>query len=152
MFFKIFLFNNKTLFIFTPSCFASFNLATVKSSCKHSQRPTLAFKFWTNFFTKHVTFNNFSKLLYLSQSMTQQTFQLILMKMLTQLILPLFVDSNSKNDLGHTSSPSCKNDGPLNHNTSSNFIFFVISCSNICRITINWYITPTINTYIFSNL
>ena len=30
--------------------------------------------------------------------------------------------------------------------------FCVISCSNVCRITISWYITPTITTYIFSNL
>ena len=137
----MFLCNNKT----------SFNSAAVKSSSNNSPPPTTSFKFWANLFTKQVIFNNFFKLLYLSQPIPQQIFHSTSTEENTGAIdvsliswfKPKAPQSLLNSDLGHTSSLHIKNDWPVDHNTSSNFNFFVISCSNVCRITISWYITPT---------
>ena len=79
--------------------------------------------------------------------------------MLAQLIPPPFLDSNPRHLHNHYSTlilatlfPFTQKWWTLRLQHSLKLQFFVISSSNVCRITISWYIKPTINFYIFSNL
>ena len=127
----MFLFNNKLCLNLHPSSFTSFYSATVNySPFKNSPRPTLAFKFRRNFFSKHVTFNNFSKLLYLSQSISQQIFPWTDTGEKAGIINTFPIswfksEASPHSDFGHSSSPSHINDGPFHHSTSSNFGIFL---------------------------
>ena len=93
-----------------------------------------AFKLRTNLFTKHITFNNFSKLLYISHSTTQQIFPSTDTDenagAINAFPISWFKSKTSPQsvlnfDLGHTSSTSHKNDGPFHHNTSLIFSFLL---------------------------
>ena len=124
---------------------------------KHSPRPTLSFKFQTILFTKHVTFNNFSKLLY--QSIIQQIFPSndIVENAGTINISPVswFKSKASPQSLLKSRPhlfPFTQKWWTLPLQHFFELQFFVISCSNVCRTTVSWYITPTTTPYIFSNL